>query len=45
MRESDEDTITFMIYEQMLVLKRVATELNLSNEDVENILCNNAKNL
>lgn len=45
MRETDEKNVTLMIYEQLLALKRVAAELKLSDKDVENILCGNAKRL
>ena len=45
MRETDETDVTLMIYEQLLALKRVAAELKLTSEDVEDILCNNAKKL
>jgi len=45
MRESDEDTITIMMYEQIRALKRVATELKLSDKDIENIMAGNAKRL
>jgi len=45
MRESDEKNITLMIYEQLRALKRVALELNLKDNDIEDILCNNAKRL
>ena len=43
MRETDEENVTLMMYEQLMALKRVAKELNLTKEDVEDILCNNAK--
>lgn len=45
MRETDEKDVTLMIYEQILALKRVAKELNLSAEDVEDIMYGNAKRL
>ena len=45
MRESDETDITIMMYEQLRALKRVATELKLSDRDVENIVYGNAKRL
>lgn len=45
MRESDEPNITLMIYEQLLAMKRVAAQLKLTDSDVEDILCNNAKRL
>ena len=37
--------MTLMIYEQILALKRVAEELNLSKQDVEDIMYGNAKRL
>lgn len=45
MRETDETEVTLMIYEQILALKRVAEELNLSKQDVEDIMYGNAKRL
>ena len=45
MRETDETDVTLMIYEQILALKRVAEELNLSKQDVEDIMYGNAKRL
>ena len=39
------EKITFFAYEELLSLKRVAQELNLSREDIEDIMYNNAKNL
>ena len=45
MQESDEDTITLMIYEQIRALKRVATKLHLTDTQIENIMYTNAKNL
>lgn len=45
MRESDEKDITLMLYEQLLAFKRVATEMNLSKEDIYDVLCGNAKRL
>ncbi|MBQ4543209.1 MAG: hypothetical protein IJA19_03455, partial [Clostridia bacterium] len=45
MRQTDEKDVTLMIYEQIRALKRVAEKLNLTREDVEDILCNNAKRL
>lgn len=45
MRESDENEITLMIYEQIRALKRVAIDLKLSDKDVENIMNSNAKRL
>jgi len=45
MQESDEDTITLMIYEQIRALKRVATKLHLTDTQIENIMYTNAKKL
>lgn len=45
MRETDETDVTLMIYEQILALKRVAKEMNLSAEDVNDIMYGNAKRL
>ena len=45
MRETDETEVTLMMYEQLKALKRVATDLKLSDRDVENIVCGNAKRL
>lgn len=45
MRESEEQNITLMIYEQLLAFKRCAAELKLSDRDVEDVLYGNAKRL
>ncbi len=45
MRESDEENITMMYYEQILALKRVASQLKLKDSDIENIMAGNAKRL
>lgn len=45
MRETDEPNITFMIYEQMRAMKRVAQELKLKDNEIEDIFANNAKRL
>ncbi len=45
MQESDEDTITLMIYEQIRAFKRVATELKLTDTQIEQIMYTNAKKL
>lgn len=45
MRETDEKDVTFMIYEQILALKRVASRLNLSDSQIEEIMFLNAKKL
>ena len=43
--EEEGKKITFFAYEELLAFKRVAEELNLTREDVEDIMYNNAKNL
>ena len=43
--EEEGEKITFFAYEELLSLKRVAEELNLSREDIEDIMYNNAKRL
>ena len=45
MRETDEKDVTIMMYEQIRALKRVAEELKLTKEDVEDIMYGNAKRL
>lgn len=45
MRETDEKDVTFMIYEQILALKRVAANMKLSDAQIENIMYLNAKKL
>jgi len=45
MRETDETDVTFMIYEQILALKRVAAQLRLTDSQIEDIMFLNAKNL
>ena len=45
MRETDETDITLMIYEQLRAFKRVAKELQLTAEEVEDIMYGNAKRL
>lgn len=45
MQESDEDTITLMIYEQLRAFKRVAMDLHLTDTQVEQIMYTNSKNL
>ena len=45
MRETDETDVTFMIYEQILALKRVAAAIKLTDRDVEDIMFLNAKRL
>ncbi len=43
MRETDENDVTLMIYEQIRALKRCAFDLKLSDSQVEDIMFNNAK--
>ena len=45
MRQADGEDITIMMYEQIKALKRVATDLKLSDSDVEAIMNSNAKKL
>lgn len=45
MRETDETDVTFMIYEQISALKRVATQMKLKDCDIEDIMFLNAKRL
>lgn len=45
MKESDESTITLMLYEQLLAFKRVAGKLRLSDSEIEAILYRNSKKL
>ena len=45
MLESDEKDITIMMYEQIRALKRVATDLKLSDTQIEDIMFNNSKRL
>ena len=45
MRETDETDVTFMIYEQILALKRVAAQMKLTDSQIEDIMFLNAKNL
>ncbi|MBP3692444.1 MAG: amidohydrolase [Clostridia bacterium] len=42
MRETDETEITSFMYEELLAFKEAAKILNLSKQDVEDIMCNNA---
>ena len=41
----EADKITFFAYEELLAFKRVAEKLNLSRQDIEDIMYNNAMNL
>ena len=45
MRQADGEDITIMMYEQLKALKRVATDMKLSDSDVESIMNSNAKKL
>lgn len=45
MRETDEQDITIMMYEQLRALKRVAIDLKLRDRDIEDIMYGNAKRL
>ncbi len=45
MLESDEKTITLMVYEQLRAFRRVAQALRLSDRQVEEIMYTNSKNL
>ena len=45
MMETDEKDVTFMIYEQILALKRVALDMKLKDSEIEDIMFLNAKNL
>ena len=45
MRETDEKDVTLMIYEQLLALKRVATELKLTDSQIEDVMFLNSKRL
>ena len=40
-----EGNVTIMMYEQIRAMKRVAEELKLTREDIEDIFCGNAKRL
>ena len=45
MRETDEKDVTFMIYEQILALKRVAFDMKLSDSQIEDIMFLNSKRI
>ena len=45
LRESDEKDITLMIYEQLRAFKRVATEMKLTDAQIEDIMYCNSKEL
>lgn len=45
MRESDEENITIMAYEQLRAFKRVAAEMNLTDSQIEDIMYGNCKRL
>ena len=42
---SDADTYTFYLYESLSAFGQAAQELGLSQQDVEDVMCNNAKRL
>jgi len=44
-RESENEDITLMMYEQLRAFKRSAMELRLTDTDIEDIMYNNAKKL
>lgn len=45
MRETDEKDVTVMIYEQIRAFKRVATDLKLSDSQIEDVMFGNAKRI
>lgn len=45
MRETDETSVTIMLYEQLRALKRCALDLKLQDHEIECILYSNAKRL
>ncbi|MBR0303149.1 MAG: amidohydrolase family protein, partial [Clostridia bacterium] len=45
MRETDETDVTTFMYEEMRAIKRAASELALSKDDIENIMYKNASEL
>lgn len=45
MRQTDEEDITFMIYEQILAFKRVAGEMKLSDNAIEDVMLLNSKRI
>jgi len=45
MRETDEKDVTFMIYEQILALKRVAADMKLTDSQIEDIMFLNSKRI
>ena len=45
MKETDETEVTTMVYEQLRAFKRVAEKLNLTKEDIEDVMKNNALRL
>ncbi len=45
MMESDEKNITLMIYEQIRAFKRVASELHLTDKQIEDVMYTNSKKL
>lgn len=45
MRETDSTDVTFMIYEQILALKRVAADIKLNDSAIEDIMFLNSKRI
>ena len=45
MRETDEKNVTIMMYEQLRAFKRVATQLKLSDADIEAVMYTNSERL
>jgi len=41
----EAEKITFFAYEELLAFKRVAQELGLTKQDIEDIMYNNAANM
>ncbi len=45
MRETDEETLTTFMYEELLAFKRCAERLGLGREEIKDILCRNAAHI
>lgn len=45
MRESDSETITLMVYEQLRAFRRVSSKLHLHERDIDRIMYTNARDL
>ena len=45
MKESDEETISTFVYEELLAFKRAATAVGYTREDIEKIMYKNAEKL